>query len=326
VIPDGIPPHKILPPNTPDSETRLLMARNAFADYKQVSVSDIEVCSQGKSYTIDTVKKLQKEYPGAEFFLFAGTDLYHTLDTWKDSEALLRAVTPVLLSRDIIPISSSQLREMFPQRKGREYVADTNYSYIIKEKLYGAKPDWDWLREQAHSMLSPLRIPHVDACEAEALKLAQRWGVDSDDAREAAILHDITKKLDFSQNMCIIAKHGMSMGKLDDHEEKLLHSITGALIAQSDFGVSEAVANAIKWHTTGRAKMTMLEKVIYIADYIEATRDFSGVEKLRKLAYENIDKAMIMGLEMTVDDLKARGIASDIATYEALNDLTKQVK
>jgi len=151
--------------------------------------------------------------------------------------------------------------------------------------------------------------------------LAERWGADPDDAREAAILHDITKKLDFSQNMCIIAEHSITINKLGYKEEKLLHAITGALIAKSEFGVSDAVADAIKWHTTGRANMSMLEKVIYIADYIESTRDFPGVDRMRKAAYKSIDEAMILGLEMTVGDLQSRGIAPDSATTEALKTL-----
>jgi len=147
--------------------------------------------------------------------------------------------------------------------------------------------------------------------------------VDPDDAREAAILHDITKKLDFRENMCIIAEHTVIIGDLGGNDVKLLHSITGALLAQSMFGVSTEVANAIRWHTTGRTGMSMLEKVIYIADYIEPNRDFPGVEDLRQKAFNNIDDAMIMGLEMTIGNLLARGITPTATTYDALNDLKR---
>jgi len=321
VIPTGIPPHKALPDNTPCPEYRMLMTQNSFSNSSNVRVSDMEVFSNDSNYTIDTVKKIKHEYPGSELLLLVGTDMYEALDTWKDSEALLKIVKPVVLPRDVIIISSSELREKLPLREGKNFIDDLNYALIIKHRLYSAKPEWNWLRERAHSMLSPLRIPHVDACEIESLRLASRWDVDPDDAREAAILHDITKKLDFSQNMCIIAEHGIIIDKLGNHEEKLLHSITGAALAQSEFGVSDKVADAIKWHTTGRAQMTMLEKIIYIADYIESTRDFPGVDTLRRVAYENIDEAMIIGLEMTVSDLKSRGISPNKATYEALCDL-----
>ena len=320
VIPTGTPSHKNFPGGTPDPEMRLTMTKNAFDGICNVKISDIEVYSQDNNYTIDTVRKLQLEYANAEFLLLVGNDMYDSLDTWKNSEELLKIVTPVLLSRTIINISSSELREMLPKRRGREFLADLNYTYIIKNRLYNARPDWEWLREQAHSMLSPLRIPHVKACESEAVDLAKRWGVSTDDAREAAILHDITKKLDFSQNMCIIAKHGLTASISGINEEKLLHSITGALVALSDYGVSNNVAEAIKWHTTGRAGMSMLDKVIYIADYIEATRDFPGVRKLRNIAYNDINEAMKIGLEMTVNDLKTRGITPNVSTLDALEE------
>ena len=324
VIPTGTPPHKALPSDTPDPGKRLKMTKKAFSHFGNAIISDMEIYSKENNYTIDSVSSIRREYPDAGLFLLVGNDMYDTLDSWKKSSALLETVTPVLLPRDIIKISSSEIRSKLKERQGSEYLADSNYAYIIKHRLYGAKPEWDWLREQAHSRLDPLRLPHVNACEVEAVRLAERWGADPDDAREAAILHDITKKLDFSQNMCIIAEHGVDVGELGSHGEKLLHSITGALIAQSEFGVSDEVADAIKWHTTGKAKMSMLEKVIYIADYIESTRDFPGVEKLRKTAYENIDDAMVIGLEMTVDDLKQRGISPDSSTYEAIYDLARR--
>jgi len=324
VIPTGTPPHKHLPSGTPEPEVRLAMTKNAFEFSDRTIVSDIEVFSNANNYTIDTVENIKLDYPKAQLFLLVGTDMYESLETWKDSDALLKLVTPLLLPRNIINISSSEIREMLPLRKGREYLSESNYAYIIKHRLYGAKPEWEWLRERSHSMLNPLRVPHVDACEVAALQLAEHWNIDKDDAREAAILHDITKKLDFSENECIIAKHGISLEKPENHEEKLLHSITGALIAQTDFGVSDDVANAIRWHTTGKAQMTTLEKIIYLADYIEATREFAGVEDLRKVAFKNLDNAMIMGLAMTIEDLKQRGIKPCIASYEALEDLRKK--
>jgi len=321
VIPAGNPPHKVVPDGTPAPFMRLEMTKNAFPCSGRLLVSDLEIYSQEINYTIDTVKSIKREYPDAVLFLLVGNDMYDALDTWKDSKSLLKFVTPVLLPREIINISSSEIRKLLPLRKGKEFLTDSNYSYIIKHRLYGSKPDWEWLREQAHKMLAPARIPHVNACEIEAVRLAECWNEDPDDAREAAILHDITKKLDFSQNMCIIAEHGANTDVPGSDEEKLLHSITGALLAQSLFGVSDKVANAIKWHTTGRAQMTMLEKIIYVADYIESTRNFTGVDDLRIMAYKNIDEAMISGLEMTVGDLQSRGIAPNIATLEALKTL-----
>ena len=349
IVPAGIPPHKELAEGTPPAWMRLEMAQAAFLSEPHTIVTDIEIRNSGPGYTIDTVNAIKTEYPGSQLFLLVGTDMYLTLDTWKDSVTLLKTITPAVFSRSfedterislysedlqkrfgvqteivtncVVEISSSSLRELLPKREGAGYITDTTYSYIIKYRLYGAKPAWDWLRARARSMLDPIRIPHVDGCEAEAVRLAERWNVDIDDAREAAILHDITKRLNLAENTIILEEHGIPVGKIERAEEKLLHSKSGAALAKTLFGVSEEVAGAIRWHTTGRAGMSVLEKVIYLADYIEPTRDFQEVGHLRKAAYNDIDEALKMGLELSIQDMIARGIKPNSITFEALDDL-----
>ena len=88
---------------------------------------------------------------------------------------------------------------------------------------------------------------------------------------------------------------------------KLLHSKTGACIAKYIFGESDEVYDAIFWHTTGKADMTLMEKILYMADYIEPNRNFDGVEELRAMAYTDLDKAMLMGIEATIEDMLERG-------------------
>ncbi|MCL2227016.1 MAG: nicotinate (nicotinamide) nucleotide adenylyltransferase [Oscillospiraceae bacterium] len=349
IIPVGVPPHKPMPKGSPSADTRLLMAKNAFSNLKNTIVSSIESRNPEPSYTVETVDVIQHIYPDAELFLLMGTDMYLSLETWRGFKSLLKAITPTVFSRDeddtqkiaeyslyleetygvrtktvlntVIPVSSSQLRELLPERGGIGYINDTNYSYIISCRLYGAKPDWSWLREHAYSMLTPTRVPHVAACEDAAISLAKRWGVDLGDAREAAILHDITKKFDLDAHLKALEDNGIEIVSLKDDDEKLLHAKSGAVLAQSMFGTSPEVTDAIRWHTTGKAGMSMLAKVLYLADYIESTRDFPGVGTLRQLAYENINEAMVLGLEMTVSDVTARGITPDEATLDAIKDL-----
>ena len=194
----------------------------------------------------------------------------------------------------------------------------TVYEHIISRRLYGAKPGWNWLREKAYSMLKTKRIPHVKGCEEEAVRLALHWGADPEQAAEAAILHDITKKLNLREQLILCEKYGIIPDALEAASEKLLHAKTGAAIAKESFGVSENVYDAIKWHTTGRADMSLLEKIIYMADYIEPTRDFEGVEKLRQLAYTDLDAAMKLGYEMSLGDLARYGVSPHPNTIEAL--------
>ena len=321
VLPAGMPPHKAVP---------------------------------GDSPSIDSLREIRRENPEDELFLIMGTDMFLTLEDWRNGQEMLSMVTPVVFPRDIqdrerlekraaeyrerygshteilygevIDISSSKLRELLKVREGTEYVEDSVYAYIVKNRMYGVKVNFPWLRERAYAMLNPKRVPHVKGCEAEAAKLAARWGADEGMAREAAILHDITKKLSMGEQLILCEKYGILIDDLERASDKLLHGKTGAEIARNEFGVSVPVYEAIKWHTTGKRDMSLLEKVIYLADYVEETRSFDGVERLRALSYEDIDRAMILGLEMSIEDLNERGITVHPNTLEALDYLRGQIK
>ena len=119
--------------------------------------------------------------------------------------------------------------------------------------------------------------------EETAAKLALRWGEDEEAARRAALLHDCTKKLNREQHLDICRQYGIRLDREEQREEKLLHAITGAAVARRVFGVPPEVESAIRWHTTGKADMTTLEKIVYLADYIEPTRSFCDLTELRTL-------------------------------------------
>jgi nicotinate-nucleotide adenylyltransferase len=333
------------------------MARLSFSDIPCALVSDMELKSNGVSYTVRTMDELANNYPGAEFFLIIGSDMFLTLDKWLDAGRLLKTVRPAVFSRrdgeerkiaahaehlrerfgvdtifvehDAIDVSSSQLRRMLRLRAGIDYIAEPAYEYIIMNKLYGAKPDFDWLRVQAYTLLKTRRILHVAGCEAEAVRLAKHWGADVDEAREAAILHDITKQLEHGDQLQLCEKYDIMTDAVEAAEVKLLHAKTGAALARELYGASDAVHDAIEWHTTGRPDMTLLEKIVYIADYIEPTREFENVKELKSLAYADLDAAVAKGLQMSIDDMRARGIIPHQRTEEALSWLlahTQQVK
>ena len=201
------------------------------------------------------------------------------------------------------------------------------FSLIVQNGLYGVKADlkhltFPQLRAVAVSHLKYKRVPHVLATEQEAIRLAERYGEDVTKARVAALLHDTTKKLDMEEQMALCRKYDIRLDELEQKALKLLHAKTGAAIARDVYGVDDDIYTAIFWHTTGHARMTRLEKIIYLADYIEATRDFPGVEELRRVCYEEgLDAGMVLGLSMTVEEMKARGNPVHSATLAALADL-----
>ena len=335
VIPASIPPHKELAAGSPDAEERLELTRLAFKELPYAEVTDMELTRTGKSYTSDTVAELLRKYPDAELMLAMGTDMFLSFETWHEYRYLIDNVTMLVFARregedekifkygeyleskygakinyimhDPLPISSSEIRRLLPKRLGRELLPGVVFARIVKNGDYAAKPDFPWLREQSYAYLSPKRIPHVQGCEWEAVRLAKRWGESEEDAAEAGILHDITKKLVLSEQLILSEKYGIINDTYETANVKLLHAKTGAALARDLFNISDRVYSAIRWHTTGKPDMTLLEKIIYMADYIEPNRDFPGVDKLRKLAYEDLDAAMVLGLKMSLEDIRSYG-------------------
>lgn len=350
LIPAGIPPHKEVQSSSASGEHRFNMLRLAGRYIDGAEVSDLELKRSGRSYSVDTVTELKKTYPDDELYLFIGTDMLSTFEQWyrfedilgmcavavfarhEDDRSLIEETAAKLRERygarvevvrnRAVDISSTELREKLPLRQGLEYLPEEVYGYILKNGLYGARADFDFLRTRAYAMLKPTRVSHVAGCEYEAVRLARRWGEDEDEAREAAILHDITKKLDLNEQLILCDKYGIIADNVERQDPKLLHSKTGAALARDMFGISDAVYGAIYWHTTGRAGMTRLEKILYLADYIEPTRDFDGLAELRLESFRDLDAAVLLGLRMSLDDLKERKIEPHSRTQETIDWLS----
>lgn len=344
LIPAAIPPHKALPEGTPQGAHRLAMVEkmaDAMRLPKVVEVSAMELEREGKSYTADTLAAIHKQYPDAELWLLMGTDMFLTLHMWRDPAAILKLAGICAFGRTeqdgeavfapqreylaekfgarivtitlpgLVEVSSTQLREQLDRGEGGKYLLPAIYGYILMNGLYGTHAELQHLglpelRACSYSMMKAKRVPHVMGVEEEAVRLAKRWGADSELARHAGILHDCTKYLELDEQLELCDKYGVELDALERQAVKLLHSKTGACIAREIFGEPDEVYEAIFWHTTAKENMTTLEKIIYMADYIEPNRDFDGVERLRALAYEDLDKALLLGVETTIQEMEER--------------------
>lgn len=317
-----------------------------------VAALDLELRRAGRSYTSDTLAELHDQYPGDELWLLMGSDMFLTLQHWYEPEKIMAlagiaafarsegdsagalaahaahlnstfgARTRVIELPQITDISSTRLRSLLAEGRGSGYLWPTVYGYILRKGLYGADRDLttlsdEELRAASYSMIRAKRIPHIRGTEETAVRLAERWGADVERARRAAILHDCTKYLDMEEQKALCAQYGVELDELEQKAVKLLHSKTGACIARQVFGAGDDIYWAIFWHTTGKADMSTLEKVIYLADYMEPTRDFPGVEVLRGLAETDLDAAVLLGLEMSIEDLEDRGMTPHHNTLEA---------
>ena len=351
VVPASVPPHKALPEGTPSPKARYRMAQLLFAGDLRIQVLDLEIRREGLSYTVDTVEEISRRYPGERIYLFMGTDMFLSLETWHRAEELLKLICPVVFARaegqeseiasyaavlkkkygvepvlvdyELLETSSTSLREALQLRQGVEFVGDAVYREIVRKGHYGTKLHLPWLREQAYRMLKPKRVRHVQGTEEEAVRLALHWGADVELAREAAILHDSTKRLDHEAQLRILAEYDMLVDNLTRDSAKLLHAKTGAILARAKFSVSDEVYDAIAYHTTGREDMSLLEKIIYVADFIEPGREFDEVKALRELAYTDLDRAVLAGLWLTKAEVKTRGDMPHPDTTAAIAWLTE---
>ena len=173
------------------------------------------------------------------------------------------------------------------------------------------------MREAIRPLMSEERYRHSLGVEKEAERLARRWGEDPEKAAIAGILHDCCKEMPLPEALQIMRRSAI-MTEIDFREQpQLIHGFAAAEIL-GRYGVRDKdIENAVRYHTTGRAGMSRLEKIIYLADYIEPSRDFPGVNDLQACVYEDLDRGMLMGLEMTIDEMTEMGNPVHHATVEA---------
>ncbi len=340
MVPAKVAPHKQLPPNSPSPEQRLEMLRIAIADCPQIEASDLELNRDSVSYTYETVLQLRESYPQAQLVLLMGSDMFLSFHTWRNPDVILQnaelgvfyrgdkgetaavreqkaameqqGARITLAENDVIQISSTQMRRLLAFRCAGEFLPDGVLDYIREHRLYDTRTDWknlpmEELEQVVIRLLNPNRVAHVLGCRDTAVELAKHWGADVTDAARAGILHDITKAIDGPLQLTLCDAYGKILSDFSKRYPKTLHALTGSLVAERIFGENKAVVSAIEHHTTGKADMDLLEKIIYVADYMEPNRDFPGVENLRALAFTDMDAALKLGLEMTLEHLKRQG-------------------
>ena len=171
-----------------------------------------------------------------------------------------------------------------------------------------AEYDLKLLQKQMKEELSEDRFEHTLGVMYTAESLAMRYGVDMTRAAVAGLLHDCAKCIPNSQKIRLCKKHDIEVTENEEKNPSLLHAKLGALLAQKAYGVDDPeILSAIRWHTTGKPDMTLLEMIIYMADYIEPNRDKApNLRKIRKLSFENLEEALYQVLESTLSYLSDR--------------------
>lgn len=172
--------------------------------------------------------------------------------------------------------------------------------------------------------LTEKRRIHTYAVAKEAIALSERYGEDADKAEIAALFHDIFRGVSEKALNGYVRQLGLDPSYLNN--SNLAHSKIAAIIMERDYQITDQdVINAVKFHTTGRAGMSKLEKILYIADAIEPNRCYPGVEDIRKKAYENLDEACLMSLNRSIDYIDSMGLYLDRDTVMARDSLEKEI-
>lgn len=344
----AVPPHKRSIARTPDG-MRYEMVRLALENEPGMTASDDEIKEGGISYTFETLNRFKSRYRDAELFFIVGADMLEDFPTWRRPDEILRLASIAAVKR---PNFSEDIarpgRSIEARFGGRVYVSEYTGSDIsstkIRQLVFNAKPiegltplpvelfiyenglyvpdSVKTIKDRLAGILSISRYRHTMLTVREAIALANRYEADADTARLAAILHDCMKLSDKELfEYCL--ERGIELSEEEKQYPYLIHSRLGAFAANRDYGVNdEAVLHAISVHTLGAVNMNKLDKIIYLADKLEPSRSYPGIEALRQKAYLDIDAGVLAVMRHTVDFVENKGGAVNKTTLAAIDRLS----
>ena len=180
----------------------------------------------------------------------------------------------------------------------------------------------DDYKEIIRPMMGERRFNHSVNVSKEAVRLAEKYGADVKKAAVAGILHDITKEVDFENQLQIIRSGDIILTDVEKNTNKLWHAISGSVYIQKELSITdEDIINAVRYHTTGRANMSLLEKVIFLADFTSEERDYPDVDIIRQKAEISLEDGMLYGIQFTLSSLLKRQGYLSLDAIEAYNEI-----
>lgn len=190
--------------------------------------------------------------------------------------------------------------------------------------MWNEKEMFDYLKKN----LKESRLKHSISVSETAIELATIYGQNIEKARIAGLVHDCAKNLSDEQLIKVATEHKIEIDEVSKQSPQIIHGLVGSKIARDVMEIyDEDILNSIKYHTTGRKNMSILEKIIFISDYIEPLRKFNGIEEersledIRSLSKVNLDAAVILSLENTIKYVISQKLLLHIDTIDARNYL-----
>ena len=186
--------------------------------------------------------------------------------------------------------------------------------------------DIDLIKIRLKEMLGEERLEHSINTSKIARELAIKYNCDANKAEIAGLLHDCAKDLDYKTLEKMVLEYNIELDEITRKIPKLLHPLAGAVIAKKEFNIQDPVIlKAIKAHSTGVAQMSLLDKIVYLSDKIEPLRNVNGVEKVRKMAEIDLDRAVLMTLDMGILYLISKNLFIHPVSIEARNNILSKV-
>lgn len=358
-MPSKNPPHK-KGADIVSAAHRTRMICHAIEGNPKFVFSDLELRREGTTYTSDTLEIIEKENPDCEIYFILGGDSLREIETWhkpafvmkhchilaahredetgkqlKEKAEELRKTYKAEISfikMPLIDISSSELRRQLQKGTSVDYrIPDAVMKYIRFHNLYGyekplfkKKVTTPKILSYLKATLRPKRFRHTLGVAYTAANLAAVHNADEDKAFLAGLLHDCAKFYETEEQIALCDEAGISLTETEQLNPALIHGKLGAFYAKTKYQVEdEEILSAIRYHTTGHPDMTVLEKIIYLADYIEPGRSMDckphSLQKVRAACFQNLDEGMRFALENGISYLREQNQPIDtisLETYE----------
>lgn len=343
-IPTGNPPHKLA--GLAPASMRYDMTRLAIAGEEGLVPCDIEVRREGMTFTVDTLRQLQGENLDASFYFIIGEDTLGELPKWREPAEVAKRCTFLVARRPRshehgnaggeqlqamdgtysylempqMDVSATAIRNELATGKFSSWLHPAVAGYIHGMGLYGVQAPSTKVAQAIPRLMETLsmrRMGHSLCVMTCAMDLASCHGLSREKAALAAVLHDCAKEMPLGKMQALCS--GMVVEPHILSSPFLLHGMAGAALASREYNVQdEEVLSAITCHTVGKVNMTKLDMVLFLADKIEATRNYPGVTAIRENARENLYAAMALSIQRNLDHLKEKGKYVDPATYDVL--------
>lgn len=354
----GNPPHKDVDGDV-TMEDRLKMTSRALSGYGYFCIDDRELYRDNKSYTYMTIQEFKQQQPGDDFYFIMGYDQFDTFDTWRNPEIISKNATILVVPRDIdskqvinkrindykskfegefgivdiniIQISSSEVRKRLLNNEDVSELIDPRVlEYIKFHGLYSKPIDDETIENLCAIMedeLKKSRYYHSIGVMHACANLAMRYGYPYRRAMLAGILHDSAKCWSDDKKLKVCIDNNIEIKPVERKNPQLLHAKLGRVRAKEEYGIDdEQILHAIEVHTTGCPNMNLLDMIVFVADYIEPSRDKAPrLEEIRRMAFEDIEKCVYMILYDTVSYLENKDSAIDSMTIDTYDFYKKRI-